>query len=196
MTLQKMNIGAAQIEPEALWEILDLDCQTGHLVWRHRPVDHFPDGKPTPEARAAMWNGKYAGQPALTAKDGRGYFRGQIAGKTFYAHRVVRAMIDGSWPEGEVDHINRDKSDNRPSNLRVVSHSENRLNTYDADRAEKKRAAKSMGRQGRPKKKSVTGIRRQGLKTWSARVKKGGAEIHLGTFRCFGEAVQARAKFS
>lgn len=187
MSLLSMNKIAEIVPAEILPEIFDLDMQTGSLHWRVRPVDHFPaDGKKTQAARAAMWNGKYAGRRALTTRDPRGYLFGAIAGKNVYAHRVICAMVNGVWPEGEVDHINRDKTDNRPSNLRVVSHSENRLNTADVDRAAQRRAMK-------PKKRTLPGIRRGGKTTWSVRAKRDGKEQYIGTFRCFGRALLARA---
>jgi hypothetical protein len=192
MTLKKMNIATAEIEPEVLWQILDLDVRAGRLVWRTRPVDHFPDGKPTPEKRAAMWNGKYAGKPAFTSQDPRGYYRGEIGGIAVYAHRVIRAMIDGAWPDGEVDHINRIKSDNRPENLRVVTHAENRANTECSDQFKIKMAAKKQRAEQRAKKYPVPGVRRQSRKSWSARVKVNGKDVHLGSFACFGAAVRAR----
>ena len=44
------------------------------------------------------------------------------------AHRAVWAIHYGKWPEGEIDHINLDRSDNRISNLRIASRSENMAN--------------------------------------------------------------------
>lgn len=133
MSLKKTNIHAEHLPVDLLKEILELDADTGVLTWRRRPVRHFSEGKPTPKMRAAMWNGKYAGKQAFTSSDPRGYFRGAIGGKFFYAHRVIVALTDGEWPWGEVDHINRDKSDNRRLNLRVVTHAENRRNSADCD---------------------------------------------------------------
>ena len=136
MTLRDMNAAMESLPVELLYEILHLDAETGLLTWLERPAAHFPNGKPSPDLRAGMWNGKYAGREALTSADPRGYRRGQISGVWVYAHRVVRAMADGAWPDGEVDHINRDKTDNRPGNLRVVTHAENRRNTPDCERRE------------------------------------------------------------
>ena len=183
-----MNMAANRITPELLLEILDLDQETGQLFWKNRPDDHFPNGKISSKHRAALWNGKYAGKPALTSKDERGYRQGMISGVSLYAHRVIRAMIDAKWPGGEVDHINRDKTDNRPDNLRVVSHRENRLNTKDVEMAAKRRM------EAAPKSKAYpfAGLRRQSKTTWQARIKLEGQEKHLGSFRCFGKAVVAR----
>lgn len=55
----------------------------------------------------------------------RGYAVTVINNKNIYMHR----LIFGSVPSGMVvDHINRDKSDNRKENLRAASHLENHYN--------------------------------------------------------------------
>ena len=45
-----------------------------------------------------------------------------------FAHRLAFLLMTGDWPKQVVDHINRDKADNRWCNLRDVSSSENLLN--------------------------------------------------------------------
>jgi hypothetical protein len=44
---------------------------------------------------------------------------------SYREHRVVWLYIYGTWPKGQLDHINGNKSDNRINNLREVSNKEN-----------------------------------------------------------------------
>lgn len=53
----------------------------------------------------------------VTHVDTSGYCVVKLFGKNIRAHRAVWAMAHGYWPDS-LDHINRDKLDNRLSNLR------------------------------------------------------------------------------
>ena len=50
-------------------------------------------------------------------------------GKTYQAHRLAWFYVYGVFPSGQIDHINRNKSDNRLVNLRDCSISENKQNS-------------------------------------------------------------------
>lgn len=49
-------------------------------------------------------------------------------GEMFLAHRLAWFYVTGSWPKEQIDHINRDRSDNRWSNLREATQLENQQN--------------------------------------------------------------------
>jgi hypothetical protein len=52
----------------------------------------------------------------------------QLDRKLYQAHRIVFAMTYGRWPVLGLDHINRNKTDNRPGNLREATGSQNLQN--------------------------------------------------------------------
>jgi hypothetical protein len=68
--------------------------------------------------------GSIAGSPRSD-----GYIKIRINRKPIYAHRLAWFYVTGSWPNGCIDHANRDPSDNRLCNLREASHQENLQNT-------------------------------------------------------------------
>ena len=56
-----------------------------------------------------------------------GYYVFNFKSKTHFVHRIIaESFLQG---HGNVDHINRNKGDNRLANLRFVSHSGNMKNT-------------------------------------------------------------------
>lgn len=68
-------------------------------------------------------NGKRVG-----SSNGEGYLTVQREGIRVCCHRLAWKLETGSWPTGEIDHINHDRSDNRIENLREVSSAQNKLN--------------------------------------------------------------------
>lgn len=63
------------------------------------------------------------------SKDKDGYLIIKIKGKQYKAHRLIWFMTHGEFPDGEIDHINRKRTDNRIDNLRVVDRIGNINNT-------------------------------------------------------------------
>lgn len=104
-----------------LEQLFDYDAASGVLFWRERPRDMFGSNM-----QFHRWNGAYAGKPAgrVTAS---GYRSVKVQGEAFQAHRIIWKLATGQEP-GEIDHINRDKLDNRLSNLREASRSVNMKN--------------------------------------------------------------------
>lgn len=123
---------------EYLAQAIRLDAETGLLYWKQRPREHFLS-----EQQWRIFNATKPGKRAdigsfasvMYRRVRMNYRSKRIA---LSAHRVVFALVHGRWPENEVDHINRDRTDNRPCNLRDVTHSENMLN---ADYTTRRRAA-------------------------------------------------------
>lgn len=79
------------------------------------------------ESRGRVSAGSIAGSPG---RAGAPHSRIRIDGEVYLLHRVVWALANGRDPFPlDVDHINRDASDNRPENLRAATRQENSRNT-------------------------------------------------------------------
>lgn len=74
-----------------------------------------------------------AGSVAGAVRSGR-YVYFMISKRNYAAHRLAWLYVYGEWPDGQIDHINRVKQDNRISNLRVTNNSENQQNTLTNSR--------------------------------------------------------------
>lgn len=97
------------ITQKRLKEVLEYAPETGEFRYR----------------KCTNSRAKY-GEKAGTTND-KGYQLIGIDNARFYAHRLAWFYIYGVWPN-EVDHINRVPSDNRLSNLRSGSRSDNQHN--------------------------------------------------------------------
>ena len=62
----------------------------------------------------------------LTCKNRDGYYQVRVADKRKYWHRIIWEFFNEPIPKGkEVDHINNIRTDNRISNLQLLSHRDN-----------------------------------------------------------------------
>lgn len=109
-----------------------------------------------------------------------GYVAIKINGKIYRGHRLAWLYVYGNYPNGEIDHINLIKSDNRIENLREVSRSENMQNIYNAG------------------KSSTTGFRgidyRKSMGLYQARIQSNGKRHFLGYYSSAKEAHDAYVK--
>lgn len=54
-----------------------------------------------------------------------GYVVIRVFGRNTKAHRIAWLLMTGSWPNGEIDHRDKNKSNNRWANLRLATHGQN-----------------------------------------------------------------------
>lgn len=81
--------------------------------------------------------------------DYQGYLRLRLRGIRIAAHRLAWALHFNLWPDGEIDHINGDKQDNRIENLRDVPSFVNKQNLRSATKRNKLGVLGVHQRQGR-----------------------------------------------
>ncbi len=167
---------ANELTQEYVSECFTYDKDTGHLFWKSRPLNHF-----TSHARAKCWNKRYAKTRAGAYQETVSkipYYGITINGHFMKMHRVVWPLIKGEWPNGYIDHINGDSTDNRIANLRDVPASLNSKNMRVS-------ARNTSGVPG------VTMNKR--INRWKVRLTANNSErITLGQFKDFFEAVCTR----
>lgn len=103
--LKKPNFSAAQLR---YW--LYYNPFTGDWVWKN------------PMARRLKSGAKAGGIS-------HGYRRIKIYSSQYAAHRLAWYYVTGKWPSEQIDHKNRNKADNRWTNLRLATCSHNNANS-------------------------------------------------------------------
>jgi len=148
----------SEISHEYLLSVLSYDKDTGYLFWKNPPFKRRLNGTKAGSVR-------HDGRIAITLK-----------GHPYAAHRVIWFLVYGKWPDGFLDHINGDPSDNRLCNLREATNSENQQNI----------TSKGRGRSG------VLGAQwNSQLGKWQSSIKLNGKNIYLGAFASKEEARNA-----
>jgi hypothetical protein len=145
-----------ELTQDRLKELLHYDPETGHFTWLAAPKF------------GSVKAGSMAGS---TGKNGYTYVG--VGGAKYLAHRLAFLFMTGSTPDEDVDHVNRDRSDNRWINLRPATRSENMANTG-------------------PPGNNTSGHRgvhlRKDTGRWSAYGQCGPRRVYLG---CFGSREEA-----
>jgi HNH endonuclease/AP2 domain len=116
-----------------------------------------------------------------TAVDRDGYLIVGIDYKIYRAHRVIWLYVNGQWPKGDCDHINRIKTDNRIANLRDVTRSQNKQNQLVC----------------KNNKCGIKGVYwSEKYKRWFASIGHLGEQIYIGQFKTIEEASDAYKMFA
>ena len=139
--------------PQELKALLAYDPNTGLFIWRTTASNRAP-----------------AGSVAGTTNR-LGYVLIGIQDRQYFAHRLAWYYAHGMWPASEIDHVDGDPSNNRLSNPRLATHSQNTWNTAKpvTNRSGAKGVSWSAGR-------------------WRATIKVHGRQVHLGRFDTVAEA--------
>lgn len=144
-------MAAPKFTRERVLELLEYNHDSGVFVWRK-------------SLRGRVKAGDVAG-----FRRADGYIRITIDGQPVWAHRLAWFVSTGAWPNGEIDHINGNPSDNRIANLRDVN---SRTNSQNATRA-------------RTRKNGGTLIGAHWCKTWKrwkSSIGHNYTQMHIGWF--------------
>lgn len=155
----------SQFSPDDLAKLkerLSYDPETGLFSWKYRgrgPQRRFEPG-------------------CAGTVDSHGYIQLFVLGKLHRAHRVAFLFMLGRWPNGQVDHANGKRDDNRWANLREATASENRANE-----------GKRPGATSKYKGVSWNSANQR----WAAQIKFNGKHYWLGMFMTEEEAHETYA---
>jgi hypothetical protein len=151
-------------------DLLHYDPETGIFTWRYRDRKYS-----TSDKAYKLFNATFAGKIA-GGFDDCGYIKIKILGRLFSAHRLAFLYMTGGFPATEVDHIDRNKTNNRFENLRVVSRAVNIQNNFNPLPSNKLQ---------------IRGVRHYLGKKFVARIRANNQCHHLGTFDTAEEAEAA-----
>lgn len=134
----------------------------GSLTWKERPVHHFNSGW-----KVTDWNRRYA-YTKVGGLDRGGYLRVNFMGKHYNVHRIVYALANGVCPGlSHIDHIDGDRSNNAPENLRLSTQEQNMCNRVT----------------GKNNTTGVKGLMRRSDGGWLAQIRYQGMKYTKHSFR-------------
>lgn len=117
-----------KVSAEEVGAVLKYDPTTGALVWRENR------------------GGKAKIGTVAGCVNEHGYIRLLLMQRSVMAHRLVWLLKTGDWPDGEIDHIDGNRSNNRLENLRIATRAQNNRNRRSL---ESKRLPKGVSRNQR-----------------------------------------------
>jgi len=161
------------ITQSELLSLVSYNESTGIFTWLRRPENNHSN---------KTFNKRYSGKSAgCIAVFSEGMYSGSyisigIKKTKHLAHRLAWLYVYGVWPD-QIDHINGNGLDNKISNLRSVSNSENAKN-------QKLRCTNKSG---------VSGVYwHNKARKWSVEIKVDGVKIYLGLSADKFEAICTR----
>lgn len=151
-----------------LKERLSYDPDTGVFTWNRC------------ENRTNAWNARFSGKTTGhvdTLSSGYKMVQIGIDRKLYVAARLAWLYMTGSWPDGDIDHVDHDSTNNQFANLREVTHTENMQN-------------KPKYRNNKSGTSGVFWHERD--RRWLAYIRAGGKRIHGGYFKDIADAIAKR----
>lgn len=127
--------------------------------------------------REKVTGGKVKVGDVVGSSHSEGYIECCIGTVKDYAHRFIWLYVYGHWPRGTIDHINRNRSDNRLCNLREATYTENNHN-------------KSISKNNTSGCPGVYWSERDGKHRVQITIQR--KNIYIGSFKCKEEAIAAR----
>lgn len=154
-------------------ESISYNEYTGEVIWKKRPLCHFKN-----MTSMKKFNTRHEGKAIAGKPKPDGYIYISLGGERYLLHRIIWKAVTNKDPDGEIDHINGDRADNRAKNLRCISHQDN---------------GKNQGR----RKDNTSGINGvswcKQTKRWLVVISIDGKARHVGRFSDISEAAKARA---